>query len=330
LHGYRSVVTARKRTTIVVVAIALGVGGGVAGITAASSDETIGVAPQGPVLRAGNPPLSLDLGVRFDREARDLREGLRLYAAGRKVEAGAEFARHGSLEARIGQAVSRWPEDTVARLTQLSGLHPKSAAVQLNLGIARYWAGETGAKDAWRSAAQLEPNTAYAVTAGNLLHPEFARNLPLFVPVEDVPPAVRKLPAPAQFAALERRARNGSVEDLLFYGVALQRLGRQLSAQRVFADAARLDPTNPEARVAAAVGLFDKARPVKAFSRLGPLTRAFPSAATVRFHLGLMLLWSGQVKEARRQLELVAKVESDSRLVGIAKQYLDQLRAAGL
>jgi len=318
------------RTTLTVAAIALIVGGGVAGITAASSSEPTGVSAKGPKLRAGNPPLSLDLGVRSDREARDLREALRLYEAGKKAEAGTLFRRHGSLEARVGQAVSRWPDDTVARLTELSGLHPKSAAVQVNLGIARYWAGETGAKDAWQSAAELEPDTAYAVTAGNLLHPEFARNLPLFVPVEDVPPAVRRLPAPVQFAALERRAQNGTAEDLLFYGVALQRLGRQLSAQLAFAEAARLDPTNPEARVAAAVGLFDKARPVKAFSRLGPLSRTFPNAATVRFHLGLLLLWSGQVKEARRQLELVARVEPDSRLVGIAKQYLDQLRAAGI
>jgi tetratricopeptide (TPR) repeat protein len=323
-------VTVRRRTILVVVCAALVVGASVAGITAASSGDPAGAAAEAPTLRAGNPPLSLDLGVRTDPEARDLREGMRLYGIGKKREAETLFGKHSSLEARIGQSVSRWPEDTVARLTQLSGLHPKSAAVQLNLGIARYWAGENNAKDAWRSAAELEPDTAYAVTAGNLLHPEFARNLPLFVPVEDVTPAVSKLPAPAQFAALERRARNGSVEDRLFYGVALQRLGRQLSAQRVFADAARLDPTNPEARVAAAVGLFDKARPVKAFSRLGPLTRAFPSAATVRFHLGLLLLWSGQVKEARRQLELVAKVEPNSRLVGIAKQYLDQLRAAGI
>ena len=322
--------TARKRTTLVVVAIALVVGGAVAGITAASSSEPSGVAAEEPTLRAGNPPLSLDLGVRVDREARDLREALRLYEAGKKVEAGTLFDRHDSLEARVGQAVSGWPNDTVARLTQLSGLHPKSAAVQLNLGIARYWAGETGAKDAWQAAAELEPDTAYAVTAANLLHPEFARNLPLFVPVENAPPAVSRLPAPAQFAALERRARDGSVEDLLFYGVALQRLGRQRSGERVFAEAARRSPTNPEARVAAAVGLFDKARPVKAFSRLGPLSRTFPNAATVRFHLGLLLLWSGQVKEARRQLELVARVEPDSRLVGIAKQYLDQLRAAGI
>src|SRR6185503_15051137 len=115
------------------------------------------------------------------------------------------FARHDSLEARIGESFSRWPDGTVARLTQLSGLHPKSAAVQLNLGLAQFWAGQDGAKAAWQSAAELEPDTAYAVTAGNLLHPNFARNLPIFVPQEHVSAAVAKLPAPEQLALLERR-----------------------------------------------------------------------------------------------------------------------------
>jgi hypothetical protein len=80
--------------------------------------------------------------------------------------------------------------------------------------------------------------------------------------------------------------------------------------------------------VAAAVGLFDKSQPARAFSQLGPLTRTFPKAATVRFHLGLLLLWSGQVKEARRQLRLVRSVEPGSPLVGVAKGYLDELKAA--
>jgi Flp pilus assembly protein TadD len=145
-----------------------------------------------------------------------------------------------------------------------------------------------------------------------------------------VPASVRRLAAPAQLALLERRARSGTVADRLFYGVALQRLGKQRSAERVYAEAARRAPKDAEARVAAAVGLFDKARPVKAFSRLGPLSRTFPKAATVRFHLGLLLLWSGQVKEARRQLELVKTVEPGSPLVGVAKQYLDELRKAGI
>ena len=322
--------TARARTVLVVSALALVVGSAVAGITAATSSDPEGAVAAGPTARSGAPPLSLDLGVRVDAEALDLREGLRLYEAGKRVAAGQQFAQHDSLEARIGEAFSGWPDGTVARLTQLSGLHPKSAAVQLNLGIARYWAGEAGAKDAWQAAAELEPDTAYAVTAGNLLHPDFARNLPLFVPVANVPPSVSRLDPPGQFAALERRARNGSVADRLFYGVALQRLGRQLTAQRVFAEAARLHPADPEARVAAAVGLFDKGRPVRAFSRLGPLSRTFPKAATVRFHLGLLLLWSGQVKEARRQLELVRSVEPGSRLVGISKRYLNELSAAGI
>ena len=323
--GYRPPVSARARTILIVAVLALGVGAAVAGITAATSSDPPGAPAQRPVARPGAPPLSLDLGVRVDREARDLREGLRLYEGGKRADAEKLFARHDSLEARVGESFSRWPDGTVARLTQLSGLHPKSAAVQLNLGIAQFWSGEDGAKAAWQSAADLEPDTAYAVTAGNLLHPDFARNVPIFVPLTEAPAAIRRLTPPVQFATLERRARNGTVADRLFYGVALQRLGRQISAERVYAGAARAATNDPEARVAAAVGLFDKAQPARSFSRLGPLTRTFPKAATVRFHLGLLLLWSGEVKEARRQLRLVQTVDPGSRLAGVAKRYLEIL-----
>jgi tetratricopeptide (TPR) repeat protein len=281
-------------------------------------------------VRDGFPPLSLDLGVRIDPEAVDLRKAIALYDSGKNEEAAKLFARHDSLEARIGESFGNWPDGTVAGLTQLSGLHPRSAAVQLNLGIARFWAGEGGAEDAWKSAASLEPDTAYAVTAGNLLHPDFARNLPIFVPSTEVPADIRRLTAPAQFALLEQRSRTGTTIDRLFYGAALQRLGKQVSAERVYAAAAKAAPKDPEAQVAAAVGLFDKARPAKAFSRLGPLSRAFPQAATVRFHLGLLLLWSGQVKEARRQLELVRTTEPGSPLVDVANRYLAELRKAGI
>jgi tetratricopeptide (TPR) repeat protein len=323
-------VSARTRITLIVAALAFAAAAAVVGITAATNGNPPAAAVEAPTVRPGSPPLAVDLGVRVDREALDLREGLRLYEAGKRTDAGKLFARHDSLEARIGESFSRWPNGTVARLTQLAGLHPKSAAVELNLGIAQFWSGEQGAKAAWQSAADLEPDTAYAVTAGNLLHPNFARNLPIFVPVAEVPAAIRRLEPPVQFATLERRARTGTVADRLSYGVALQRLGRQLSAERVYAEAALLAPNNPEARVAAAVGLFDKTQPARAFSRLGPLTRTFPRAATVRFHLGLLLLWSGEVKEARRQLRLVKTVDPGSPLAGVAKRYLDELRAAGV
>ncbi|HJU48828.1 MAG TPA: hypothetical protein VJ689_11870, partial [Gaiellaceae bacterium] len=88
-------------------------------------------------------------------------------------------------------------------------------------------------------------------------------------------------------------------------------------------------PRDAEAQVAAAVGRFDKARPAEAFSRLGPLTRRFPRAATVRFHLGLLLLWSGEVKEAKRQLQLAQSVEAESPLAREAARYLREIRAAG-
>jgi tetratricopeptide (TPR) repeat protein len=322
--------SARSRVGLVVAGVALVAGAAVVGITAVTSDDPPSAVAAEPTTRPGAPPLSLDLGVRVDREARDIREGVRLYEAGRRTEAAPLFARHDSLEARIGELFSRWPDGTVSRLTQLSGLHPRSAAIQLNLGIARFWAGEDGAKAAWESAAELEPDTVYAVTAGNLLHPEFARNLPIFVPTAPLPASIRRLEPPAQFRALARRARAGSSTDRLLYGVALQRLGRQVSAERVFSQAAARAPDDPQARVAAAVGLFDKAQPAKAFSRLGPLTKTFPHAATVRFHLGLLLLWSGQVKEARRQLRLARTVEPGSPLVGVARRYLDELTAAGI
>ena len=123
---------------------------------------------------------------------------------------------------------------------------------------------------------------------------------------------------------------NADRAGTLLYGVALQRLGRQRSAERVFASLARGRPDDVEAQVAAAVARFDKANPALAFSRLGPLSTRFPRAATVRFHLGVLLLWSGEVKEARRQLRLARSTEPGSPLAREAQRYLDELTAAGI
>ena len=91
-----------------------------------------------------------------------------------------------------------------------------------------------------------------------------------------------------------------------------------------------LAPNDPEARVAAAVGLFDKADLSRAFSRLGPLVRVFPHAQTVRFHLGVMLVWAAQVEAARKQLRL-AKAEAPriAAWAGKPRAYLAALRGVG-
>ena len=117
---------------------------------------------------------------------------------------------------------------------------------------------------------------------------------------------------PQQLALLRRNAGRPDARAKLLYGVALQRLGRPRSAERMFAEAARLAPQDAEAQTAAAVGRFRKEAPERAFSRLGPLSRRFPHAATVRFHLGLGLLWLGNLPEAKRQLLLARRAAPGS------------------
>ena len=63
---------------------------------------------------------------------------------------------------------------------------------------------------------------------------------------------------------------------------------------------------------------------------LGPLTRTFPDKATVRFHLGLLLLWSGETHEAKRQLQRAITTEPGSPLADQARRYLAELQRAGV
>jgi predicted Zn-dependent protease len=90
---------------------------------------------------------------------------------------------------------------------------------------------------------------------------------------------------------------------LLVQGQIQQRQFHQETAERLWAKAARLHPNDPDAQVAAAVGRFDMDDLSASFSRLGPLVKRFPKSQTVRFHLGLLLAWTGQrdlaVKEFR-------------------------------
>jgi tetratricopeptide (TPR) repeat protein len=319
-------VTPRGRVVALTAAAAVVSATVVVGVVAAQTDRPAPMPAEQTAPRGGRPPLVLELGVRDDAEARELRRADELYESGQVAEAGTVFGRHSSLEARVGRAFVAWPDVTVDRLNALAGLHPRSPVVQLNLGIALYWARKAGAEDAWKAVVEAAPDTPYAVAAGNLLYPGFARDLPRFVPGESLPANLGARSPALQLAELERRARHGDRLATLYYGVALQRLGHQLSAARVLGAYAKAHPGDVEAQVAAAVARFDKAKPVEAFSRLGPLTRRFPDAATVRFHLGLLLLWSGEVKEASRQLRLALRAEPGSAVGREAARYL---RAVG-
>ena len=277
---------------------------------------------------SGTPPLVLDLGVRDDSEARDLRRAARAYGRKQRAAAARIFARYESIEAQVGAALSAWPDDSLARLERLASRHPKSSFVLLHLGFAKLWTGHAEAAGAaWEKAVRAQPDSAAAQRADDVLHPKFPAGQPFFVPSFASPASLSRFSPPRQLAALERRAHGHDVRAKLLYGVALQRLGHRISARREYDAAARLAPGDPEARVAAAVVRFDKSRPAAAFSRLGPLTQRFPRAQTVRFHLGLLLFWlarvqPGAVDEGKRQLRLAREMAPASRLGREAKQYL--------
>ncbi len=241
------------------------------GLAAVQTDRRPPIPIEQIAPRDGRPPLALDLGVRTDTEAVALRRASALYAQGKLDDALAVFERHNSLEARVGKAFARWPERTVDRLVSLSGLHPSSALVQLHLGLALFWTKRPGEEEAWRAALSAEPDTSYAVTAENLLFQEFAPGIPIFFPSVALPEPARGLRADRQLAAFRQLAGEGDRAGTLYYGIALQRLGKRVSAQKVLGLYAREHPRDAEAQVAAAVARFLKGDPSAAFSRLGPL-----------------------------------------------------------
>ena len=315
----------RVRTALIVAAVAALAAVVVAGASVVSSDERdSGAAAEiAPKPRKGAPPLELSLGVREDAEAQALRRALQLYDAGRRAQAGVVFARYDSLEAKLGAAFAAWP-GTEDRVEQLGALYPRSALVQLHVGLARLWAGTGDAGTAWREARDVEPDTPYAVLADDLLHPELAPGLPVFTPSFPY-----RVPGGTPAAQLEALRADRTARGHLIYGIALQRLGRPVSARRAFAAALRLSPNDVDALVADAVGRYEKSDPAGAFGRLGPLTKRFPRSASVRFHLGVLLLWQGDVKAAKRQLRLARAARPGSRLAREADRYLRELGMAG-
>jgi Flp pilus assembly protein TadD len=185
---------------------------------------------------------------------------------------------------------------------------PKDPVVQFNYGVALFCAGYLDdASQAFRTAKTTGRDTFYEMRADQILHPQF------FTPADGLYPVFQQTrPNP-----------------LLARGALLQRQGHQHSAERLYSRAARLDPGDDEAQVAAAVGRFDEDNLSASFSRLGPLVQRFPRSQSVRFHLGLLLAWTGQADEAVRQFQEAKRLGPRTTLGREAAAFLNRLVGHG-
>jgi len=256
--------------------------------------------------RSGPPLLQLEFGLRQDKEARALaRAETLLDHSGKAAQAAVIFRRYHSVEAQLGLLFTGWRGPaSLGAVKKLAAAHPNDPAVLLNLGWADYQAGRNAAAAAaWQQTAARYADSPYGVDAEDALHGEDPiPGLPVLVTGLETPQAIASLPPAQQLAALKQAAAKPSVQAKLLYGAALWNLRRPLSAERQFAAAAKLAPHDPLARTLAAVGLFSKSNPTRAFARLGPLTAVFPHSPVVEFHLGVLLLYIDERKKAAKQL----------------------------
>jgi tetratricopeptide (TPR) repeat protein len=215
-----------------------------------------------------------------------------------------------SIGPAIEAAFRNWPHGSIDTMQRL-GLEyatPKTAAqrdvaaiVQFYRGIALLWAGyPSDAVPAFEQAKTFGKNTMIHNQADAILHPNYLQTsapfYPVFVPTGN--------------------------EPMLAEGSQLQAEGHQVSAETLYARAARLEPGNDQAQVAKAVGLFDEDNLTPAFSHLGPLTQRFPKSQVVRFYLGLLLGWTGQGKAAIAQFRKAVELGPTTALGRESQKFL--------
>ena len=330
--GYRPAVSAQRRVALLVGAFAVAAVVVVA-VAVVSSDgssgETNTQAATTSKPREGRPPLSFALGFRTDPEARDLARGQSLYARGELAAAAALFTKHDSLEGKVGAALAGWPEGSLDRLEQLAKLYPERGG-RAAPPRARPALGERGRPD--RGLAIRARGGARHALRRRRRQPaapepparDFRRSSPPF----RRPPGSRSLLPPASSKHCASPPSTVGVASNCCTASASSGSGGR-SRQRASSIGRRAAyPGDAEAQVAGAVGQFDKDAPERAFGRLGPLSRTYPDEPTVRFHLGVLLLWTGRIDEAQRQFRLAANAQPGSPLAREALRYLGTIRGA--
>ena len=205
------------------------------------------------------------------------------------VPAGIYPGRRSANVAAVRHGAREGPKRAARALEALAAEHPNDPVVQFNDGDGALLRRVSTPRRSRRSgkAKKAGRDTRYEVAADNILHPQyFQQGLP-----------ARSSTAVAIRCSSRVRSRSGNYH--------------QRTAERLWARAARLHPNDADAQVAAAVGRFDMDDSQRSFSRLGPLVKRFPNSQTVRFHLGLLLAWTGQGEAGGEGVRRRARARAD-------------------
>src|SRR5262249_51520664 len=82
----------------------------------------------------------------------------------------------------VRDALKAWPSGTARRLRIVAEQHPRNALVRFELGLALALGGQAdAARQAWRDAERVQPDSPSAVRAADALHPEAPPGQPPFV-----------------------------------------------------------------------------------------------------------------------------------------------------
>ena len=280
-----------------------------------------------PQPRKGFPPLALSLGVRDDAEARELRRAVELYEAGRRDGGGDGSSRASTRSRRSSAPRSRTGRRAQDRIEQLGALYPAQRARPAARRARPLLGGHgRGAERLARGARRRARHALRGARGATCSIREFAPGLPVFVPSfpyrdrgrEHAGGAARgaaRRPDRARTPPLRRRAAAARPARL---GAARLRRGAAARAER--RRRARRGRGRPLRRRAT------RRRRSAGSARSRAVSR---SAATVRFHLGVLLLWQGDVQEAKRQLRLARQSEPGSRIAREAGRYLTSSRKSG-
>jgi hypothetical protein len=204
---------------------------------------------------------------------------------------------------QIRTAFRNWPHGSLDAMETLGQEYRHDPVVQLYLGIALFWSGydadATAVFERVKTKSGGGYDTPWEIQADNLLHPQYFEGYPVFTPT--------------------------GTNALLRRGSALQAQGHQHSAEHLYQLAAREEPGDAEAQVAAAVGLFDKDDLSASFSHLGPLTQRFPRSQSVRYYLGLLLAWTDQRDASVVQFRKTVALGKATPLGESAQAFLSKL-----